>query len=76
MVAKAFVIVNVEVGRETKILEELREMKRVKEAHIVYGAYDMIAIIEAPTVQAVKDIINSEIRRLEGVNVTLIMIVV
>jgi len=75
-VRKAFVIINAEVGQETEILEQLRKMEEVEEAHLVYGVYDIIAIIKAEIVQALKDLVNFNIRHIEGVSSTLMMIVV
>jgi DNA-binding Lrp family transcriptional regulator len=48
----------------------------VKEAHMVYGVYDIIARIETGTMQDLKDTISWKIRRLEKVRSTLTMIVV
>ncbi len=76
MVARAIVIVNTAVGQETDILKELRGMEEVEEAHLVYGAYDIIAIIKAEIRQILKDLINFKIRRLKGVDSTLTMFVI
>jgi DNA-binding Lrp family transcriptional regulator len=64
------------MDQETKVLKELQKMEEVQEVHLVYGTYDIIAVIKAEIVQALKDIINFRIRHLKGVNSTLTMIVV
>ncbi|MCW3978588.1 MAG: Lrp/AsnC ligand binding domain-containing protein [Candidatus Bathyarchaeota archaeon] len=74
--AKAFVLINAEIGAEDEVLKELREMAEVKEAHVVYGVYDIITRIEADTMDELKDIVTSKIRRLDKVRSTLTMIVV
>ncbi len=76
MVVRAIVLVNTAIGQETDILKELRGMEEVEEAHLVYGAYDIIAIIKAEIRQMLKDLINFKIRRLEGVDSTLTMFVI
>ncbi len=74
--AKAFVLINAEIGAEDEVLKELKGMAEVKEAHVVYGVYDIISRIEADTMDELKDIVTSKIRRLDKVRSTLTMIVV
>ena len=74
--AKAFVLINAEIGAEDEVLKELKDMAEVKEAHVVYGVYDIITRIEADTMDELKDIVTSKIRRLDKVRSTLTMIVV
>jgi len=72
----AFVLINSEIGGENEVLEELRKVPNVKEAHIVYGVYDIIAKVEAEDMDKLKSIITWKIRRLDRVRSTLTMIVV
>ena len=74
--AKAFVLINADIGAEDEVLKELKEMTEVKEAHVVYGVYDIITRIEADTMDELKDIVTSKIRGLDRVRSTLTMIVV
>ena len=71
----AFVLINAEAGSETEILEALRKMENVKEAHGVYGVYDIVARVEAGSLDQLKEIITWKIRRLDKVRSTLTMIV-
>ena len=74
--ATAYVLINVEIGSEEEILRNLEPISEVKEAHLVYGVYDIIAIIETETMQELKDTVSWKIRRLDKVRSTLTMIVV
>ena len=74
--ATAFVLINAEIGAESEVLKGLKEIPEVKEAHMVYGVYDIIARIETETMQDLKDTISWKIRRLDKVRSTLTMIVV
>ncbi|MFH0849324.1 MAG: Lrp/AsnC ligand binding domain-containing protein [Candidatus Bathyarchaeota archaeon] len=74
--ATAFVLINAEIGAESEVLKGLKEVPEVKEAHMVYGVYDIIARIQTETMQELKDIISWKIRRLDKVRSTLTMIVV
>ena len=74
--ATAFVIINAEIGAESEVLKGLKEIPEVKEAHMVYGVYDIIARIQTETLQELKDVISWKIRRLDKVRSTLTIIVV
>lgn len=71
----AFVLINTEMASETDVNSELREIEEVKEVYGVYGVYDLVVRVEAETMQKLKDVISSKIRRLENVRSTLTMIV-
>jgi len=72
--AFAFVLINVEIGLEKKMLDAMNAIPEVKEAHQLYGVYDIIAQVESDTMSNLKDAI-SRIRQLEKVRSTLTMIV-
>jgi len=71
----AFVLINAELGKEEGILKELRSIGSVKEAHFVYGVYDIIAKVEADSMEKLKEIVTFKIRRLTDVRSTLTMTV-
>ncbi len=73
---RAFVLINVDIGSENDVLDELETVDEVREAYTVYGVYDLIAMIEAETMQELKDVISFKIRRLDKIRSTLTMIVV
>ena len=72
----AFVLINAEVGSENDVLKSLEDVPEVKEAHVVYGVYDVVARIESETMRNLKETISSKIRHLDKVRSTLTMIVV
>jgi DNA-binding Lrp family transcriptional regulator len=45
--ASAIVLINTDAGGEEEVFEKLREMKEVSEVHVVYGVYDIVAKVEA-----------------------------
>jgi DNA-binding Lrp family transcriptional regulator len=71
----AFVLINAELGKEEGILKELRSISSCKEAHFVYGVYDIIAKVEAESMEKLKEIVTFKIRRLPDVRSTLTMTV-
>ncbi|MCK5627422.1 Lrp/AsnC ligand binding domain-containing protein [Candidatus Bathyarchaeota archaeon] len=71
----AFVLINSELGKEEELLKELRGIENVKEAHFVYGVYDVIVKVEAESLEKLKDLVTFKIRRLSNVRSTLTMTV-
>ncbi|MFP3208715.1 MAG: Lrp/AsnC ligand binding domain-containing protein [Nitrososphaeria archaeon] len=74
--AKAYVLINTEMGKEEDVLKALKQLPYVTEAHMVYGVYDIIAKVEADSLERVKETISSRVRRLEHVRSTLSIIVI
>lgn len=73
--ARAYILLNVEIDSEEKIMDELKAIPEVKEAHQLYGVYDIIARVESDTMLNLKNAISSKIRQIEKVRSTLTMIV-
>ena len=72
--ATAFVLLNAELGAETEVLNGLKMIDEVKETHLIYGVYDIIARIEADTMEDLRKVIGWKIRRLTKVRSTITMI--
>lgn len=73
--AMAFVLINVESGADTEVLQAIKKISNVKEAYQVYGVYDIVAKVEADSMDKLKDIVTNRIRRLDKVRSTLTTIV-
>lgn len=72
---KAFVLMNAELGSEDSLVNELKKLEGVMEVYQVYGVYDIVAQVEADTMERVKETITWKLRKLNGVKSTLTMIV-
>lgn len=72
---KAFVLMNAELGSEDTLVGDLKKLDSVKEVYQVYGVYDIVAQVEAETMEKVKETITWKLRKLNGVKSTLTMIV-
>ncbi|MGD0424374.1 MAG: Lrp/AsnC ligand binding domain-containing protein [Candidatus Bathyarchaeia archaeon] len=72
----AFVLINAEIGSEDEVVVELRKIGNVKESYVVYGVYDIVAKVEADSMDKLKEVVTWKIRRLDKVRSTLTMIVV
>ncbi len=73
---EAFLLISSEVGQENQVISELQSIPEVKESYVVYGVYDVIAKIEAESMQHLKDGVSLRIRQLDSVRTTLTMVVV
>jgi len=49
VMSRAFVCINSEAGLEAKVLQQLKRLKGVEEAFLVYGVYDIMIKVNAET---------------------------
>ena len=73
---KAIVLINTDLGAEREMISLINRVPNVSEAHVVYGVYDIVVMVEAETLQKVKQTIQERLRNLDNVRSTLTMIVV
>ena len=67
----AYVLINCDLGKEEKILHELRELKSTKEAHGTFGAYDIIVEVSADDADSLRKEITWKIRKITSIRSTL-----
>ena len=70
----AYVMIACDYGQEEQVLDELRSIDRVKEAHGTEGHYDIVAELEAKTIDGINSTVSEKIRRISGVRSTLILL--
>jgi len=75
-VHSAFVLMNAELGKENKLVSELRQIPNVKEVYPVYGVYDVVMEIEADSMETLRETITNQVRKIDGIKSTLTMIIV
>jgi DNA-binding Lrp family transcriptional regulator len=75
LMAKAFVFINVELGAENVVLDHLHDVPEVKESHLVYSQYDIVAKVETDSIDHLKEVITWKIRKHDGVRSTLTAVV-
>lgn len=71
---KAFVLINTELGQEATVVESLEHVPGIIDVQALYGIYDVIAEVEADSMDKVKEIVFNNIRRLESVKTTITLI--
>jgi len=72
---KVFVFINTELEKEKEVLQRLRGTWSVREAYMLYGTYDVVAVIEADSMENLNQIYK-KITRIEGVQPTTTMITI
>ncbi|MDP6458081.1 MAG: Lrp/AsnC ligand binding domain-containing protein [Candidatus Bathyarchaeota archaeon] len=71
---KAFVLINTELGQEAIVVKSLSHVQGINDVQALYGIYDVIAEVEADSMDKVKEIVFNNIRRLENVKTTITLI--
>lgn len=66
----AFIMVKTAAGKSEGLLESVRDLEAVSDAHIVAGDYDIIVEIDAAEVYDILQSVSSELQGLEGVTET------
>ncbi len=73
---KAYVLINCNLGKEEDILDTLRSIKSVKEAHGTFGSYDIITEISAENAAELREDITWKIRKLPYIRTSLTLMVI
>jgi DNA-binding Lrp family transcriptional regulator len=76
VVVQAYILIQTEVGRAQGIADEIARISGVTMAEDVTGPYDVIARIEAPTVDQLGQIVIAKIQDVKGITRTLTCTVV
>lgn len=70
-----FILLNCDLGAEEYVLEELKHMPSVKDAHLTFGAYDIVAEVDSKD-QAAFEKAVAGIRKLSRVESTMTLSVI
>jgi|TARA_Y100000031_G_scaffold91740_1_gene100777 DNA-binding Lrp family transcriptional regulator len=69
--AKAYVLINCDLGSEDKIISDVRKLEHIKDAVGTFGAYDIVAKIEAENSEQLRETVTWKIRKMDKVRSTL-----
>ncbi len=70
MAAKAFVLIEVAVGRTKEVAAALKQVSGIQSVDSVTGPYDVIVVIEAKDLNEVGDLVTSKIHPIAGISRT------
>jgi len=73
---KAYVLIKTRPGEVKEVVRQLRKTDNVVEAHMTFGPYDAVAVLEAADLSGLGNLIASAIQPLPGVEQTLTCVAV
>jgi len=68
--AKAFVLINCELGAEDQIISDLKTLECTKDVYGTFGAYDILANLECDNFETLRQLIMEEIRKIKNIRST------
>ena len=71
----AVVLINTGFNVKDNVMETLKRVNGVEEAHALYGVYDFLIKIKATSIENIKEITNLQIKPLTGVNSSLTVMI-
>lgn len=69
--ARAFVLINCELGSEKQVIDDLKSICCVKKVYGVFGAYDLMTSLECERLEELRQTIMLEIRRIDNIRSTM-----
>ncbi len=72
----ALVLVNTDFGVENEVLENVKHVNGVEEAHALRGTYDLIVRVKTQSIDKLRDIIKLGIRQIAGVSGSLTLMLI
>ncbi|HXV66006.1 MAG TPA: Lrp/AsnC ligand binding domain-containing protein [Nitrosopumilaceae archaeon] len=69
--AKAYLLINCELGTEESVISKLKSIEGVKEVNGTFGAYDILAKIESDRLEDLRETITWKIRKIDNIRSTL-----
>jgi len=66
-VPTAYVLIKVAAGAEARVFEALTKIEGVEEVNVVYGEYDIIAKVNARSMEDLRNIVTKQIRSVRDI---------
>ena len=68
---KAYIMIKIRSGEVKNVVSQLRKVKEVVEAHMTFGPYDAVAVVETVDLAKLGAVTALEIQPIPGVDQTL-----
>jgi len=68
---KAFVLIKIRTGDVKEVIRQLRKTEKIVEAHMTFGPYDAVAVVESNDLSGLGSLIATSIQPIPGVEQTL-----
>ncbi len=70
----AYVMLNCDLGAESDIIEQLKEIEQVVDVFETIGTHDMMVKLQADNFETIRDIVSRNIQKLKNVRSTATLI--
>ena len=70
MAAKAYILIDVEVGSASEVVDRLSDLERVLSVDAVSGDCDIIMVAIATDLQGIGDLVSQEVHTIPGIKRT------
>ncbi len=67
MSIRAYVLINTQIGKTQKVVEELKKIPEVKKIDIIMGPYDIIIEIEVPNYEDISEILLNRLQNISAI---------
>jgi DNA-binding Lrp family transcriptional regulator len=71
MVARAYILIETQVGKSRDVIAALQALSNVSSVDIITGEFDMIALVEASDMVAMADLVTGLVQSTPGVTRTI-----
>ena len=71
MAARAYILIETQVGKSRDVVEALRSLAGVPSADIITGAFDIIALVESKDMVSMADLVTGQVQSIPGVTRTI-----
>jgi DNA-binding Lrp family transcriptional regulator len=65
---EAYVLLNVDYKQQKIIIDQAKKVPSVKEVKTVYGIYDILILLESESMQEIKNAIDVDLHKIDGIN--------
>ena len=67
MLTRAIILIETQVGKARQVAKALHSLEGVSSADVVTGNFDIIAVVEAPNMAAMAELVTGQVQGIRGV---------
>lgn len=71
MSIRAYILINTQIGKTQKVVEELRNIPEIKKLDVIMGPYDIIVEVEVPSYEEISKLLLEKIQNIPAINHTM-----
>lgn len=71
---KAYVMARVDAGKDKEVLEKIKMVKGVEDAHATYGVYDLVIRVYFQSIEALDKFVFNDLRKISSIKETVTLV--